>query len=428
MSRARRSRSLQVEALETRRVPAAISTAGGGLTITNPDGPLLVETTATPNQYIITDNLGSQIVTSATRSIIVTGTSGDDILDFDATVSPLFASVWINGLAGTDQVHLGGTFAGNMTINLGAGDDLVTQFADVTVLGDFVVSDLAGANSFSQNDLNLDVARNLSLVGLANYTMGNSTISTLAVGGTVSIAGLGVGSNTTPLNVGLNGKSVSIAGNLFVNGTGHTGSGDVFVCSAELTVLRNIALNLAGGTNTAVVSPTAGGLGVAGTTTFIGGSGVDVVVLGADSLLSKAVTVNLGGGVNTFVDTATSKYGVGLNVVAGEGTDTVVIQGQVIGNLSVDMGGGDGNTCVFTGSASGLFRYRDGTGNLGTLVIAPAVPKTVTVDVLFGRGTKTLNLGPKLTLTGRIVGTGGSYTFNPGTATLLPSLKKILFP
>ena len=428
MSRARRSRSFRVEALETRRVPAAISTAGGNLMITNPDGPLLVETTATPNQYIITDNLGSRVVTLATRSIIVTGTSGDDVLDFDTTVSPLFASVWINGLAGADQVTLGGTFAGNMTVNLGAGDDLVTQFANVTVLGDFIVNDLAGANSFLQNDLNLDVAKNLSLVGLANYTMGNLGTSTLAVGGSVSVVGLGVGSTTTPLSVFLNGQTVNIAGNLSVTGTGHTGSGDVFVGTAQLTVLRNIALNLAGGANTFVVSPTAGGLGVAGTTTFIGGSGVDVVVLGADSLLSKSVVVNLGSGVNTFVDTATSKYGAGLNVVAGDGADTAVITGQVTGNLSVDMGGGDGNTCVFTGTASGLFRYRDGIGNFGTLVIAPDVPKTVTVDVLFGRGTKTLNLGPNLTLTGRIVGTGGSYTFNPGTATLLPSLKKILFP
>lgn len=428
MSRARRSRSLQIEALEARRVPAAISTAGGGLTITNPDGPLLVETTATPNQYIITDNLGSQIVTSATRSIIVTGTSGDDILDFDATVSPLFASVWINGLAGTDQVHLGGTFAGNMTINLGAGDDLVTQFADVTVLGDFVVNDLAGANSFLQNDLNLDVAKNLSLVGLAVYQMGGAGTSTLAVGGGVSIAGLGIGSMATPLVVLLDGQTVNIAGNLYLTGTNNTSGGDLFVDTAQLTVLSNFVLNLAGGNNTTVLTPDAGGLGVAGGTVINGSSGVDVVVLGANSLLSKSVNVSLGSGINTFVDTATSKYGGSLNVVAGEGTDTAVITGQVTGNLSVDMGGGDGNTCVFTGSASGLFRYRDGLGNLGTLVIAPAVPKTVTVDVLFGRGTKTLNLGPNLTLTGKIVGTGGSYTFNPGTATLLPSLKKILFP
>jgi len=161
---------------------------------------------------------------------------------------------------------------------------------------------------------------------------------------------------------------------------------------------------------------------------YIGGTGVDVIVFGADSVVNGRTNITLGHGINTFVDTATSAYAGDLNISGGDGTNTVVVSGILNGNFINTLGNGDGNTTVFTGTLGGIVRYRLGNGSLGTFTLAPSVATFVYVDAIFGSGDSTFNLGPNVTMGGIVRGTGGVYTFNQGTAVLGPTLQFINYP
>jgi hypothetical protein len=332
----------------------------------------------------------------------------------------------INSGHANDTLNLSGTIGKNVVINTGFGSDTITLTNTAVSVGrSFTVKDPGGESlMFDMNDRTLTIGGSLSLSGITDFDMG--------VGNTLDVAGA-MSMTVDPFAAGLtaqfNGFETAVDGDLKVSGGN---ANDVFSISSRLSVGGNLLSKLGQGDNTFVLTPASGGTGLARSFSHSGLDGVDVVVLGASSVITGKASLLLGNGINTFVDSAGSAYGSDLTVVSGFNTTTSVITGQITGNLSVTYAsGGAGNTTVFTGSigADKKLTYRSGHGGtLEVLTLAPAVAATVTVDVKFGNGDATFTLGPNLTLGGKVTGQGGTYTFNPNTAVLLPSLQLINFP
>jgi hypothetical protein len=239
----------------------------------------------------------------------------------------------------------------------------------------------------------------------------------LDVGGALTISR--PGSSNVPVAVIIDSTATDIGGALKITGGL---ANDVVSITSQLSVTGATTVNLGEGNNTFVLTPAAGGTGIAGNLTYTGKSGADVEVFGANSLIGGNTSIDMGGGINTFVDTPTSQYGNNLSIVGGNNTNTAVVTGVISGGLSIKFGNGAGNTAVVTGSIGTKFTFRLGNGTLGVLTLAPAAPAIVNIDAVFGTGDSTFSLGPNVSLTGKVTGKGGAYTFNQGTAILLPSL------
>jgi hypothetical protein len=538
-----------IELLEDRIAPATVIHAGANLAISNQDGSLLVETTATPGEIKVTDGSGTETFTGITGKITLTGISvgstSADTISFVADLGPFQGNLIINSGHGNDTVNLSGTINRSVTVNTGLGNDsVVLNGMAVSVGKSFTVNDPGGTTLlFDLNDRNLTVGGAMSISGVTTFDMGlgNSlevakalkiiahpaatmpltvllTGTTTTVGGDLAVTfgngddtldlggtidgnvilktGLGndtitfnraaeVGKSFTVNDVGgetmlfdMNDRNLTIGGALSLSGvttfdmgaanalevakavkiTAHptastaltalfsgtatlvggdlkiTGgfTNDVTSFTSQVSINGNLSIKQGQGDNTIVLTPSAGGSGIGGTFSTNGLDGVDVVVFGADAEIAGKTSILLGNGINTFVDTPTSQYGKDLTISAGFNTSTCVVTGQVAGNLSVTMApGGAGNTTVFTGSVGAGMKIKYLSGNDGTLevlTLAPTAAVTLNVDVKFGNGDATFNLGPNVSLTGKVVGRGGTYTFNQGTAILLPSLKLINFP
>ena len=356
----------------------------------------------------------TQLIALTPTAVLLTGTV-DIAADLIITSGPA-----------NDTLNLSGNFGRNVVINTGFGTDLI-QFTNtaVSVGKSFTVKDPGGESLlFDLNDRSLTLGGSLSLSGITDFDMGVG--NTLDVAGAVSFT---VSPFAPRLAALFGGLESAVDGDFKI--TGGNGN-DVINITSRLSVGGNALFKLSQGDNTLVVSPASGGSGIARAFSVSSLDGADVLVVGANSLITGKASILLGNGVNTFVDAATSAYGSDLTVVAGFNTTTSVITGQIAGNLSVTYAaGGSGNITVFTGSiaADKKLTYRSGHGGiLEVLTIAPAVAATVTVDVKFGNGVSSFTLGPNLTLDGKVVGQGGTYTFNPNTAVLLPSLQLINFP
>ncbi|MBX7104893.1 MAG: hypothetical protein K1X57_12480 [Gemmataceae bacterium] len=415
-----------LQRLETRWVPATISLTAGSLNISNPTGALVVETTAVTGQIKVTD--GSKVVTLSNvgSQINITGNNLANSISFRANTAggnkAFPGNLFVDSGNGNDTVDLSGTVSGTVLINTGLGNDLVTATSnDVNVGGLFRFTDTAGTNTFDLNDRNWTLGNNFMLSGVGLFDMG--TGNNLTVGGSMFVNATPAPAPGVPMTAQFNGLGVTIAQGLYL--TGGTAD-DVVAFTANTTVGGSVVATLGEGNNTFVYTPTAGAF--AGSFNYTGGAGVDVVVLGASSNIAGQASVSLGNGINTFVDTATSQYAGNLNITGGNGTNTAVVTGNLSGDFFNTFGNGDGNTTVFTGVLAGKFNYRVGNGQLTTLTLAPAIAQTVNINATFGFGSSTFNLGPNLTLTGTVRGTGGLYTFNQGTAVLTSNLFFINYP
>lgn len=427
MPRRRRLRffSSRFETLESRLVPAAVSSAAGVLTISKQNGPLTVETTGVANQIQVTDSSGVKLINGINKKIAITGTNIDDTISIFADASNFAGDVQVVSGNGGDEVRLSGTFLKSVSINTGLGDDTVTSTVNaVSVGGSLTITDTAGLNTLDLDGHNYTVGVNLALSGFGVVDMGAANF--LHVGNNTTIGSFGVNSVTKKLTVLFNGSDFTTGNNLTITGSGLD---DVVSITSQISVGGFTSLNLGQGVNTFVLTPTAGGTGLLGNLSYVGIAGIDVVVFGASSFIGGNTSINMGNGVNTFVDTTTSQYNGNVSLIGGNNANTMVILGSIDGSLSTQVGTGDGNTVVFTGLVGGTFRYRSGdVGNLGTLTIAPASAEAITIDAVFGNGSSFFNLGPNLTLAGRVAGRGGANTFNPGTAILHPSLVFVNYP
>lgn len=415
----------KLEGLEDRWVPATIRLVAGNLFVSNQVGPLTVETTAVSGQVKVTDNAKSVVLNGVGSLIAITGTNLANKINFVADIAggnkQFPGNLLINSGNGADTVDLTGRVGGNVTLLTGLGADTVTSTGPVSIGGSLTYADSFGLNTIDLNGQDYTIGGNLNLYGVGTFTM--SGAGKLQVGGAATLTA--TQSVANPLTVILDGTEVTVGRSLTITGGAVN---DTVVVPAMMSVGGNLSINLRGGDNTFVLTPTAGGSGVNGSLYYSGNGGSDTVVFGADSAVAGNTTIELGNGINTFADSGTSLYAGDLTVNGGNDTNNVVVSGAVSGNFSNTLGNGDGNTTVFTGSVGGRFFYRLGNGSLGTLTLDPAAAATVDIDAIFGTGDSTFNLGPNLTLTGIVRGTGGVYTFNQGTAILAPTLYLINYP
>lgn len=420
-----------IELLEARIAPASIVRLGADLAISHPEGNLLVETTATPGELKITDNSGTVTFGGIIGKLAIAGRSSGaiapDQISIVANVSPFQGSLFINAGNGDDTVNLSGKFNQGVNINTGLGTDkVVLNDQAVTVGKSLKMSDSAGTTTtFDMNDRNLTVGGSMSLLGISLFDMG--TGNTLKVATAMKITANPSG--LSPLTVLFSGTEAAVGGSLAM-ASGFTN--DTVSITSKFSVGGSLNSKLGFGDNTIVLTPTAGSTGIAGAFNDSGRDGNDIIVFGANSVVSGPMNLLLGNGLNTFVDTATSVYKKNLTVNGGFNTNTCVILGKISGNLSIAMAaGGASNTTVFTGSVGAGKEINYHSGNSGTLevvTLAPTVATVLDVNVKFGNGSSTFNLGPNVSLTGKVIGTGGTYTFNQGTAILLPTVKLINYP
>lgn len=419
-----------LEALEERAVLATFVSAAGSLTISKPVGNLLVETTASPGQIKVTDNVVT-FFNGITKNLNIFGrTSGgstNDLITFHANANPFQGNVLIDSGQGDDMINISGTVNGNLTINPGFGVDTVTANSSAVTVGkSFKFTDAGGTTSvLDMNNKNFSIGKDLSVTGVTTFNMGAANF--LHVGGALSV--VGNADAVTKLTASFSGLETTVGGNFKIAAGALD---DVLSVTSKFSVGGKADVQFGQGANTVVLTPAAGGTGIAKDLNYAGLDGVDVVVFGANSLVGGKTKLSLGNGVNTFVDTATSAYKKDLAINAGFNTNTAVVTGVIDGGFSMTLAdGGAGNTTVFTGKvgAGKKITYRGGNGGtLETFTLAPAAAATLLLDVRFGNGDSTFNLGPNATLDGKVTGTGGAYTFNPGTATLLPSFKQINYP
>jgi hypothetical protein len=426
MKRVKANRFLRLETLEQREVPAATATLSGGSLFVRTDNVAnnLVITQPGPLNQLKVENNGKTVgVFIVPGNLTITTGNGADNVVISMTQAQGFAGfVSVNTGNGNDTVDVGGLIKGNLLINTGLGNDLITSNGvDLTVRGSYTLSDGLGTNTLDMNERNYSIGGSMTIRGIANFKMGEG--STLDVRGSVVIAGSSTPSNQ--MNVFLDGANVQTTGSFQVFGEGPN---DSFAVMSQLNIGGNLAAYLGAGDNNFVLTPLAGGNGVGGDLQYIGAGGADVVIFGEDSVVNGRTNITLGHGINTFVDAPTSVYAGDLNIVGGDGTNTVVVSGELNGNFINTLGNGDGNTTVFTGTLAGIVRYRLGNGSFGALTLAPTVNTFIYVDAIFGTGSSTFTLAPTVTLGGIVRGTGGNYTFNQGSATLGPTLQFINYP
>lgn len=422
----------EIQTLESRWAPAAVSVAGASLTIANQNGPLTVETTPVSGQIKITDNSGSQTLNGITRKITINGSDAADLISFraDTPVNQGFlGDLVVNAAAGSDIVKLSGKIFGNVTLNTAAGDDLVTsENNNVEIGGNFTYTDNFNGSSLQSNSIQFNgrdyhVSGNFNISGLTSFSMGAG--SDLKVDGNLTFNGLGINSATNELFLDFDGSSLNVSGNLNITGTP---LGDFITISPLTTISGNSTIDLGAGDNFFSFTPATGSPGFLGNHSYKGGAGPDELVFGPNATVEGNTAISLGEGINTFLDNTTSEYNGNFNLTAGSSANNVDMAGTVGRNLSITFGNGTGNSLNFSGSVGGVFKYRTGNGNLNTFNLTPSVPTGIFLIARFGSGSASFTLNAKLHLAGKVIGKGGSYSFLPNGALLNPSLKLIKFP
>ncbi|MBK6940320.1 MAG: hypothetical protein IPH13_08965 [Planctomycetes bacterium] len=133
-------------------------------------------------------------------------------------------------------------------------------------------------------------------------------------------------------------------------------------------VRRDVKCDLRGTTaNTLVFTP----LHVLRNTIVKGSKATDVMVVGANVQLVGNLTFDVGAGNDTFVDTNTIVVGGNFKMTGKAGTKTCVATGKYGGNLTTDLGNGDGNVLVCTApNVGGSLRAKFGTGTNNVLTVS----------------------------------------------------------
>ncbi|HVL14081.1 MAG TPA: hypothetical protein VM529_16040, partial [Gemmata sp.] len=205
-----------LESLEDRAVPATVVVSGGNLEVSGQVGTLVVETTAIAGLLRVTDDTGTVRASGVTGRVRITGDGLGNVIRIAANAGSKLALpgvLVVNAGNGNDQVFLSGKVNGNVRINTGLGNDLVTSDdAAVRVGGSLSLFDEAGANTFSMNGVNYKIARDATFTGLGTFQTGAG--NTLSVGGTLTMTA----NTVTPLDITLGGASAVVGGDLVVSG------------------------------------------------------------------------------------------------------------------------------------------------------------------------------------------------------------------
>lgn len=324
----------------------------------------------------------------------------------------------------TGTFNLGGAGTHSVTGQLGASG---TVLKSVGITG-------TGTTTFNNNVF--ATALNFSADGVANFatganltantTTGTNNTGTLTLAGSHTVTGnVGAGGNALKaLNVGANGSTTTITGNVFATNTSITGSGTVNL-QGDTTSAVNFAgdgiINLSAGsditgavTNTTTNNGTLNAAGASAFSTTLGGSGQ---VLKAINLNGAATTSTFGGnvfatafnfgadatasiaaGVNTTTAFATTTTNTGVLTFAGNTTHTGTIGGSglVLKTINVNGAGttvsSSGNVFATTTNFGGNGTFS--LGNNANLTSAVTTSTTNTGALTFaGNSTVTGNLG-----------------------------------
>jgi hypothetical protein len=418
---------LTLEPLESRWVPAQIQVVNGNLFINNPVGSIFVDTLQTnPDEFSITDGSGQVILGGVTGDVKITGTDLGEEISFNAINRPHPGELEIKSFGGDDLIQLRGQI-GSVRLLTGAGDDTVTSPSggDLTIDGDLFWS---GGGSVSPLGDVFDLATRIYAIG-GDLTLRDVGRFDMGPGGELSVGGsasFNARDGVSPMTLSFNGGEVVIDGGLTVNGAA---GNDVFslLVTTSWTVNGRSTLRMGDGTNT--LSFGAFGVPVTfnGDVAVRGGRSTDGVTFGGTATVNGSVRRDLGNGANFYSDNGTNAVTGNFSLTGDDGSNSFAMNVGVGGDLSVKVGNGT-NSVGVTGAVGGEVVYRGGRGT-DTLGLFPSSATTYVVDILFGRGTTTLNLGANLTLDGQVRGgRGGVNTFNPNAAVLAPTLKLINYP
>jgi hypothetical protein len=299
-----------------------------------------------------------------------------------------------------------------VTVAPGPGSDTTAISGATRIGGSLQVADNQGIHAFV-GAAALTVDGNVSVAGVTAFV---SSVA-LSVDGDVSLSATPGAANFGVTFTGTTtvGRHLSVVSQ--VPSTGITMSGTA-------SVGGDLFFRL--GTANAVSLATMGTLVVGRNLSYVGGTGSDSVTVATGVTVAGRAQFELGEGPNSLSIAPAAQLAGSLVIVGGSGGNLITTLGNIGGSLSIFVGNGSNGTIV-GGTVGGRVVYRGGNSS-EALTLAPVVPSTVVVDVTFGSGLATFTLISNVTLTGWVRGSGGTYTFVQGGATLLPSLVFVNFP
>lgn len=395
----------------TGNVKAVLTGTGTGATLT-------LTGDAQANDITIEDNGSNLIVTGNNETKI----GGEASKAFNALGGTLSVKLGEGDDAVTIQGGLGTIFKPikKLTLDLGNGNNALTA-SNMTVNGDLSIIGGTGNDTVQINEA-VATGGNIS-VNLGAGENSLTTVAAVTIGGTLSIIGgngndnvlLGGLVGTKSLTVNLGNGANSLTTEVKVNATTSTSitggvGNDTMQLNGEV-VTPTFSVNLGGGVNSLTTGAT---VNAKTSVSITGGAGGDTVQLNG-GVLTKKLTATLSDGNDTFnsvtgisdvadFETNPNAKGTILTVDLGKGDDSANVQ-NVFGNIVLFTLGDGNNTFVLNNINALKLTLNGGTGNDNTTV------DLLTTDNFF------VNLGNganSLTATNPYVGkldyTGGAGT------------------
>lgn len=281
-----------------------------------------LEDRCTPTVNIVFDGANLSITGDPGNALTITQNAADvsvadqsGSLGTYAVTGNITASLSNSTVARTITLDLNGNSTTG-TVSLTTGNSTATTTIDIPDAGT-IAGDLRITGGSGVEDLNATAAFDVN--GSVNINLGASADSADLFG-----AGSVIGGNVTLTNVNaVNVADGAIGGFLNINN------------SADFAIA-----------NTYSITPLSVGAGLY----LTGGSGADTVTALSGSF-GGASTINLGNGANSLASTAT--FLSGLNLLGGTGIDTFALDGNVLGNVYVNLGHGTSNSVTFGGMILG---------------------------------------------------------------------------
>ena len=387
-----RSRPL-LEGLTERIVPAvSVKFLGGSLTImanpANVANNLTVAQRALDGKFVITDGTTSVGPYQVTGNITIISSNASDTIQVNlnrgaAGAFQLPGFLNINSRNGADTVTIqgdgtnGGRIGGNVILSTGFSNDTVNITGNGALLsiGGMISANLdSGADTF-----NLGVGSTAAgsvVTGKGVSLLRANTVNIGSAGDPVTINGslcldntldYGV-TNTSTLGVTTDITQFQVAGILVYNGGTLVDDLSLFGTVQGLSN-KNSAINLGQGTNSLDINADIGPA-LNSDLVVTGGSGVDSITLGDDTVISNDAVFSLGAGNNLYDLNNTFAVNGSMSITAGNGNDAIgIFAGQIGGDLTLTLGNGS-NSLTFAGAATGAaqsaschdFNYNGGDG------------------------------------------------------------------
>ncbi|MGB8170785.1 MAG: hypothetical protein WCF18_24990 [Chthoniobacteraceae bacterium] len=369
-----------LEPLEARIAPAGI------VTVTSSGGSVKIVGDGLDNDISISFGTGSLINIIGNNGTTISGPGGSSaFLTKDLTIA----------LGdGRDTVSLAaGNYAGNVTLDGGAGDNTFSLTGATFIPGTLKV--LAGAGTDTLGDTSagadLRIGRDLVIKLGDGGVISTLTAARLLVGGKLSLTG-GSGIEDFSWNVTdlIVGSDVSVATGKGLDRIGFDASGDVNIggklgvkggdsAPPLMTAIVSASFNLTAGDEMSVRGPVTANT-VAGTavinlggtnmTNFGGlsiktGKGDNTVTLnGATQNYLGKVSVTAGGPTDFTMQATTFFIGGDLTFKGSAATDGFDLEGAgtITGKASVDLGAGAGQSLIFKGTGATKYSIAIGGG------------------------------------------------------------------